>query len=454
MPPEVKEKAGGDGGQGNELERFDWYNGRKLPMRWGSSLEKISIFQLVAPLVCLTFAATFVGIHLYNRNRIAPVFFALSYACGAVGLVLDIYRDIVSHFPITYVSNSFYMASAGFLVTAFAKQFRKPVPIREISIISALTLAIFTFFYEVHDSMTVRTILMNVSAGLMFGLALFTFPRKDMVLIDKLVFWVMVFTVAQFFVRTAAVFYVTGEPLVAETYSTSLFAKSFHFIVTLNSIILAIALCISMGVSAILDLQRLSQTDALTGLINRRGFEDEAHAAISKAQETGTPLSIIVCDIDHFKSVNDTYGHAFGDRVIRGFAKVLKERSRHSDLVGRIGGEEFCILLPNANSDMAKLVAGACRVAFANRQFEKVPPQTRFTASFGIAELTADDRYSCLFRRADGALYSAKKNGRNRVDVESPDHHLVDLEPDEQSDTALTTQRFEKKYGMQARRSG
>jgi len=392
---------------------------------WGRKLENISVFQLIAPIVCLGFTATFVCIHLYNRNRIAPLFFAFSYLFGAFALTTDVFRDIADNFQISYISSTLYITSASFLVIAFAKHYGRPIPWRPIATIAGLTAVIFVWFFEVQDSMTVRTILMNISAALIFGLSLLIIPRRDTGLIDKIVYWVMVLTVAQFIIRTALVFYVTGETLSAETYSGSAFSKSFHFVVTLNSIGVAITLCILMGMEAIVDLERLSETDALTGLINRRGFEAEAEAHIKDARRKGLPLSLIVCDIDHFKKINDRFGHSFGDWVIKDFGGILTQRCRHSDLVGRIGGEEFCILLPHATAEMAHLVAGACRVSFANKQFRDVPVDTRFTASFGIAEMVADETYQGLFKRADAALYRAKETGRNKVETAASDENVA-----------------------------
>jgi two-component system, cell cycle response regulator len=162
-------------------------------------------------------------------------------------------------------------------------------------------------------------------------------------------------------------------------------------------------------------------TDALTGLHNRRYMERHLTALADQAKAVGRPLSVLIADIDHFKSVNDTYGHAAGDNVLREFAARFRRYTRGIDLACRVGGEEFIIIMPETTLEQA-LQAGERLCDCISGELFRANRETRLrvTASVGIATLEpSDDGADALLKRADGALYAAKKNGRNRVVVDA-----------------------------------
>lgn len=162
-----------------------------------------------------------------------------------------------------------------------------------------------------------------------------------------------------------------------------------------------------------LDLQ--ARTDALTGLLNRRGFETQMAFAVALARRSSRPLSLITVDVDHFKRVNDTYGHEAGDEVLRRLARTLESRLRGSDVVARLGGEEFVALLPDTDLNGAQSIAQALVTAMAEQQD---PVVGTITVSAGVATMRgAEDTGAAMLRRGDAALYEAKRQGRNRVCV-------------------------------------
>jgi diguanylate cyclase (GGDEF)-like protein len=160
-------------------------------------------------------------------------------------------------------------------------------------------------------------------------------------------------------------------------------------------------------------------TDALTGLPNSREVQDTIKRMTAHANRTESPLAALILDLDHFKQINDTYGHALGDDVLAALGTTIRAALRESDFVGRYGGEEFVILLPDTAHDEAEVVAEKIRAAVATIT---VPGVTRpITASIGLALLADDAPDSVtLLRNADRALYTAKSNGRNRVETTSP----------------------------------
>jgi diguanylate cyclase (GGDEF)-like protein/PAS domain S-box-containing protein len=163
------------------------------------------------------------------------------------------------------------------------------------------------------------------------------------------------------------------------------------------------------------EFKRLANTDDLTGTLNRRRFLELAQAEVLRAQRYGSPLSLLMLDLDHFKAINDTYGHGVGDLVLRSLVEVSKEVLRVVDVFGRVGGEEFMALLPETNLEGALTVAERLRAAFAARTVTAGGNEIRCTASLGVAVLAPDMTLEQLMKAADEALYQAKKRGRNQV---------------------------------------
>ena len=162
-------------------------------------------------------------------------------------------------------------------------------------------------------------------------------------------------------------------------------------------------------------VERQALVDGLTGLANRRAANDALHAEAARAGRLQTPLAIVLADLDGFKDVNDEYGHAVGDEVLRAFADVLRQTVRESDVAGRWGGEEFLLLLPGADEEGAVQLAERIRVALAARSIPGAPG-LRVTASFGVAEYAGESNSEELVAAADRALYRAKRAGKDRVE--------------------------------------
>lgn len=162
-------------------------------------------------------------------------------------------------------------------------------------------------------------------------------------------------------------------------------------------------------------ITRLAATDELTSLSNRRSFNGLLASAISAAFRHTYPLSMLMVDLDHFKAVNDTFGHGEGDKVLQAFADLLRESIRAEDIAARWGGEEFIALLPHTSREAAAALAERIRVAF--EQYSGSVTPISLSASFGVVQLQEGDDADTLVRRADDALYRAKREGRNRVVV-------------------------------------
>jgi diguanylate cyclase (GGDEF)-like protein len=159
-----------------------------------------------------------------------------------------------------------------------------------------------------------------------------------------------------------------------------------------------------------------AMTDLLTGLFNRRAFLEAADRLIVQRGRRSLPVSVLLFDLDHFKSINDRFGHAVGDEALKVFARAASENMRATDIVGRLGGEEFVAILPG-NAAEAKLVAERVRAAFQIAGMEIASHRMGATVSIGLASTLAPVEIDPLLARADAALYRAKNNGRNRIEI-------------------------------------
>jgi diguanylate cyclase (GGDEF)-like protein len=155
------------------------------------------------------------------------------------------------------------------------------------------------------------------------------------------------------------------------------------------------------------------QTDQLTGLPNRRHVLERLDGALTAYEATGSKLSIAVIDIDHFKAINDAHGHDAGDTILRHFAGTCLERVREQDVLGRMGGEEFLLVLPGAQASEATGIVGRIRGGYPAAMLVEEGFDVPYTFSAGVTEAMAGDDRSSILRRADRALYAAKGEGRN-----------------------------------------
>jgi diguanylate cyclase (GGDEF)-like protein len=169
------------------------------------------------------------------------------------------------------------------------------------------------------------------------------------------------------------------------------------------------------------EMRLLATYDSLTGLLSRRAFMEQSNYICHFAERQGLEFTILVIDLDHFKKINDQYGHETGDKVLESFGKIMRLKSRESDLAGRIGGEEFAFFLPATTADKACNFAERLQKAIREDIIKKNNVHIRYTASIGLAYFSQTMNIEMAISQADKALYRAKRNGRNQTVIYSDD---------------------------------
>ena len=207
-------------------------------------------------------------------------------------------------------------------------------------------------------------------------------------------------------------------------------------------------------------LLRISLTDGLTGVDNRRALEQRLHEMFEHSLRLHEPISVVMCDIDHFKKVNDTYGHAAGDEVLKQFATILSEEAREIDRVGRYGGEEFLLLLPGTVLDAAVTFSERVRQRVDSHTFSYEGGTLKRTVSFGVASWPHPKirGREAMLKAADDALYVAKESGRNRVvRFDSPEfnsHNGTEAQPDAAKPESTNKSEHERSGGTRVAAEG
>lgn len=301
--------------------------------------------------------------------------------------------------------------------------------------------ATMMFVQNVGNSIVADIYITNITCGAMMMITAQSFAhRANRDLVERFLLIMLILTAAQFFVRPVMSLAFDG-PIVAATYRQSTYYFVLNWFFAFGSVLFGLAQISGAVKDQVTALQNRTSRDDLSGLLVRGEFEAQVEAALTKANAKGIAASLVVGDIDHFKQVNDIWGHQTGDGAIAAFGQMTDAMIRSSDIAGRVGGEEFCILVWDADEDIASRLAERLRVRTNALEIGDSALDVRLTASFGVAQQIGGENYRSLFAKADSALYAAKQAGRDRVSTAS-EMRLVDAvaEPDAVVNTDTSAQ--------------
>jgi len=383
---------------------------------------------LLNPTIALALGAAFLVLWSYQRHRPYLAVLGASYSISAGGFLFQYFTLPFGMALTKLFSNLCFTLAGGLLVGAIIARYGRKVPYAAIGTLLVGGLAAFSWFMFVQPDLTWRIYAMNFAFG---GISLIAAaelrPVRNNGPTEMILFVLALASGFNFFVRTMVIVAIYGPFTGYEGF----YASSYWTTALLSHALLSLLIALCLFTAAALDVMKAlkteTYTDPLSGLLNRRGFEERAGILLQRCAAAKFPVALVLADLDHFKALNDVHGHAAGDRVIADFAAKLLAAAGTRGVAGRIGGEEFAVLLPLTDLAAARLFAEAIRILYSAGGVDGLPAGTKVTASFGVAGRTGEEGLEPLMRRADEALYKAKKNGRDsvRLSYERPEMVLV-----------------------------
>lgn len=390
---------------------FRWVSGESH-----NSLDTGLLIALLNPTIALALGAAFFVLWFHQRQHPYLAVLSVSYCLSAPGFLYQYFTLPFGVDLTKLVSNICFAVAACCLAGAIIARYGRRVPYAGIGIMVGGGLGAFSWFMFVQPDLTWRILSTNFGFGaLSFLVAAELRPVRNSGPTQKILFALSLLSGLNFVARTLIVVIAHGPfPNYDGFYGSSYWTTALlsH---ALLSLLIALCLFTAAALDVMAALKAETHTDPLSGLLNRRGFEERAVLLLDQCEKAGFPVALVLADLDHFKALNDQYGHEAGDRVIADFAAKLRFATGTRGAAGRIGGEEFAVLLPLSDLASARLFAEAIRTYYSAGAIAGLPAGTRVTASFGVAARTGSEALAPLMRRADEALYKAKKNGRDSV---------------------------------------
>lgn len=378
-------------------------------------MEKSYLLSLSLPLISAIFFVTFFCLWLTQRKQRHILDWSLSFACGLIGATVGLARLLLADAAwFSFLGNGFLVGMAYFACRGMLVRHTGQPSDRLLLPILAGTVLAGLWFGFVQPSIFARGAAASLGAAAILAYtarAMFRAGDRDMLAcLTAIAFGA---TAVLLVARPLVVFFVEGAVASEAGVTGSWWGVSFRFLATLNFVSVAILFLHRIATDLMRELKVQARTDHLTGVLNRGGFFARIGAA--ELRET---YAVIICDIDEFKYVNDTYGHKVGDAVVRNLASVVAETARsHGYIVGRLGGDEFVMMLPGADVVEARTFAEKICASFASAVHQGIAPSHPVTISVGVAVAFGGKPLDSALEHADAALYRAKLKGKNCVEM-------------------------------------
>lgn len=378
-----------------------------------------AVILVINLLVAGLFCATFTLIALHNRRYVSARWFALTYATGMVYAVIEfLIPTLAAPALMSFLGHAAFLVTLALLNIGIARRYSVELPATVMAIAFAASILAGAAVQDMSRESLLRMFLYQAPYFLMQIIGMFiVLKATGRRLIDNVLAGFLLVSALHFLSKPVLAVLAGGPGASPRDYLGTTYAMISQSMGTVLVVAMALLLLVMLALDIVRDIVTRSETDVLSGLFNRRGFEQRLEEIVGNNDDYGLPVTLVICDLDHFKKVNDSWGHAIGDRLIALFATTLRDAASPHHILARIGGEEFAAILPGSNLSAGRLFAENVRVAFSALAVEGLPPGTRFTASFGIAEMSRGEMHADLAARADAALYEAKRAGRDCVKV-------------------------------------
>lgn len=371
------------------------------------------------------FAVAFGVVAATNRTARGAGWLSLGYALGIVDVALEfILPRQTDPTPVAVGIFLVFLIGQTFCLIGVARHYRVPPPWIGVAAISTLSILAIPLIFTLEYASPLRSLAYQLPYFAMHSLIVVTIFRSGRrQALDLLLMALTAFTALLYLVRPLII-WIVGTASTPQGYMGTTYAAISQSVGAVTLIAMALVLLLVIMRDTAAEMNARSETDSLSGALNRRGFDAHAERLLAQAQRTGAPIVLVAADLDHFKAINDGFGHAAGDAVIAHFASLLRRSVSETAVVSRLGGEEFAVLLPGANIAHGRRYAESVRIELAAVPLSGLGIDQRVTASFGVAQAMPGDTLFDLSRRADAALYRAKASGRNQVSAA-----LADLSP-------------------------
>lgn len=368
-------------------------------------------------LIAQCFCMFFLAVSARSRNRVAARWFAGTYAVASLSTVFE--------FLVAYVP-----PAKPFAILAFASMLGGMLMLRigvgylyglktsraTLAIIFVAFVVLDYFIYDLPRGTLSHALPYQTPFAVALGMSAWAVWRaRPASFVDRALIVLLALTSLHFLAKAFAAV-LAGSGKTAKDYLASQFALVSQSMGAVLIVTVGLMLLCVLVLEIVAEEKGNAEVDPLSGLLNRRGFDNRIDALLAGAG----PHGLILCDIDHFKKVNDTHGHQGGDAAIRAFGEALRIAAPPGALVARIGGEEFALFLPGTGKEATLLFAQTLRATRAVAPIPGLPPGVRITASFGVAEVTRGEPLRFAMRRTDDALYAAKNAGRDCVREAEP----------------------------------
>ena len=379
-------------------------------------MDSSYILSTINPVVSLLFASTFFLIWKQQPGRVHILNWALAFTFGSIGFAFEFLHHFSPVFKFTDGVNIFMPVCLLLIVRGVCLRYSGSAPTLLLLSILVVSQVTASWIALVHQNAFGRGFAISTGIALLLAVAIHALIKSQTTeRIDHGILLALVSALVLVLVRPALSFFVEGAPDIGDIEASSFWAVSLKVAGLYSLMVLAILFLLRIAADLFTELNEQSVTDSLSGLLNRRGFFAAAETRALQASPT-LPNSVLLLDIDHFKRVNDSYGHQTGDSVIQAIAGLMKSSAPETAIVGRLGGEEFAIFLPGTTSTTALAFAEALRTSIGLQHHEGIPATHPVTASMGLAEGTGEE-LELLLHLADIALYKAKNGGRDQVQL-------------------------------------
>ena len=376
---------------------------------------------IVAAILAALVTGVLSAVWLFNRRIPGLRFWAQALFCATVFCINLLLRDHVP-LPLSVVLAQSSVALAAYLCLLGAREYMGRAPLGHGVALLALALLLGTalFFTLVKPNVQVRIALTGLVPGVLFIAAAHTLARGGFHKVPARYLFAATVGVHGAFLLVRPLLFKLAAPADGAQPETGMVAALSQFVVlesTLALVLVAFGALMLTNEFITNELRHLAEVDPLTNVFNRRAFLTLLDKAISNAQRTQTTLPVLVMDLDNFKKVNDSWGHRAGDDVLRHFVMLAQRCLRKEDVMGRLGGEEFAIFLPNAGTGGAVAVAERLRAMVEAHPVVTEQRSIALTVSVGVTLCVGSESAGTALQRADEAMYLAKERGRNRVEM-------------------------------------